>query len=92
MLWPGPAKLLSPQGNSGHRASAGVEFAEAHRFSYPHPVLDNVTLVTGCWLVSDSAREGPQDRHVNIARAPLPAALVGRREPDPGLPERLRKA
>jgi hypothetical protein len=53
MLWPGPAKLPSLQGNSGHRASAGVEFAEAHPFFYPHPVLDNVTLVTGL-LVGDS--------------------------------------
>ena len=53
---------------------------------------DFSALVAGCWLVSDSAREGPQDRRVYIARAPLPAALVGRREPDPGLPERLRKA
>ena len=50
MPWPGPAKLLRPQGSSGHRASAGVEFAEAHPFSYPHPFWTNVTLVTECWL------------------------------------------
>jgi hypothetical protein len=50
MLWPGPAKLLRPQGSSGHRASAGVEFAEARPFPTRIPFWTNVTLVTECWL------------------------------------------
>ena len=45
-----PRRFPRPQGSSRHRTSAGVEFAFSHTFPYPHPVLDNVTLVTECWL------------------------------------------
>ena len=37
-------------GSSGHRASAGVEFAEARPFPTRIPFWTNVTLVTECWL------------------------------------------